>query len=159
LLEKWEGRKLYSIDPWFEFPPDQYVDISNLAQSHQDGFYEETVNRLKKFGDRSVILREKSEDAIHKFQDGQLDFAYIDAQHSYEAVARDIRLWWPKVKRKGILCGHDYINDGEYPFGTFGVKKAVNEFISRRKLEFFISTEAFSPGKVNAPSWFLLKSS
>jgi hypothetical protein len=50
----------------------------------------------------------------------QADLVYIDADHVYEAVAADIRLWTPKVRPGGILAGHDF---GVFP----GVGKAVHE--------------------------------
>lgn len=50
-----------------------------------------------------------------------LDMVYIDADHSYEAVKKDIAAWWPKVKPGGRLAGHDYC--GEYQ----GVVDAVEE--------------------------------
>lgn len=55
---------------------------------------------------------------------GSLDLAeliYIDADHRYEAVSEDIRLWTPHVVPGGILCGHDY---GQ---GFEGVTRAVDE--------------------------------
>ena len=49
-----------------------------------------------------------------------MDLVYIDAKHDYESVKRDIELYLPKIKHKGILAGHDYHH--VWP----GVKKAVN---------------------------------
>lgn len=37
-----------------------------------------------------------------------LHFAYIDAGHSLRAVTMDLNAWFPKIKRPGIICGHDY---------------------------------------------------
>jgi hypothetical protein len=60
--------------------------------------------------------------------DGELDFVYLDADHTYEAVKADIAAWWPKVRVGGTLGGHDYI--GIERFGvTFGVIRAVDEFV------------------------------
>jgi hypothetical protein len=50
-----------------------------------------------------------SEEAAPKIPDGSLDFAYIDANHAYEYVKRDIELWWPKIRDGGMLAGHDYL--------------------------------------------------
>jgi predicted O-methyltransferase YrrM len=37
------------------------------------------------------------------------DLVYIDAAHSYEAVLRDLRLFWRLLSDNGILLGDDYI--------------------------------------------------
>jgi hypothetical protein len=55
------------------------------------------------------------------FEDRSVDAIFIDAGHSYEAVMKDLRAWHPKMKKGGIMAGHDYKSFA-------GVKKAVNEF-------------------------------
>lgn len=57
------------------------------------------------------------------FADARLSMVYIDADHSLDAVRKDVRAWWPKVQPGGILAGHDW-NGEEYP----GVVQAVTEF-------------------------------
>ena len=42
------------------------------------------------------------------FADGEFDFIYIDGLHTYEAVKQDIELYLPKLKKGGIIGGHDY---------------------------------------------------
>jgi hypothetical protein len=37
---------------------------------------------------------------------GKYDIVYIDAEHDYESVMKDIAAWKPKAKH--ILAGHDY---------------------------------------------------
>jgi hypothetical protein len=56
------------------------------------------------------VLRLDSHEAANLFSDGRLDMVYIDADHSYDAVVRDIIAWGPKVCSGGILGGHDYDN-------------------------------------------------
>ena len=46
---------------------------------------------------------------------------FIDADHAYEAVKNDIKVWWSLVQPDGILAGHDYNN--KCP----GVNQAVDE--------------------------------
>ena len=55
------------------------------------------------------------------YDNESLDFIFIDADHSYDAVKNDINVWFPKVKKGGILSGDDYLKC--HP----GVIKAVNE--------------------------------
>ncbi len=64
--------------------------------------------------------------AATMYGDASLDWVYIDADHHYEAVRRDILAWLPKVKQGGIIAGHDY---AEYE--GFGVVRAVTEIFPR----------------------------
>lgn len=65
-----------------------------------------------------------------KFDDEYFDFVFIDADHEYESVKADIVAWLPKVKKGGIISGHDYCASQQ------GVIKAVNECF-RRGRKFF----------------------
>jgi predicted O-methyltransferase YrrM len=60
-------------------------------------------------------------EVVNQFEDESLDVVFIDLTHTYESVKQDIELWLPKVKKGGILAGHDYEND--WP----EVVKAVDE--------------------------------
>ena len=40
--------------------------------------------------------------------EGSLDLCFIDADHTYEGVSKDILAYQSKVKKGGIFCGHDY---------------------------------------------------
>ena len=60
--------------------------------------------------------------AARCFLDGELDFVFIDGEHSYEAARLDIEAWWPKVRSGGLLMGHDYDRQ-RFP----GVCRAVDE--------------------------------
>ena len=48
----------------------------------------------------------RSPESAQVFQDGAFDIVYIDAEHDYESVKKDIAAWKPKAKH--ILAGHDY---------------------------------------------------
>ena len=54
------------------------------------------------------LIQGDSADMAAHFADGSLDYVFIDADHSYAAVSRDIDAWRPKVKPGGILAGHDF---------------------------------------------------
>jgi hypothetical protein len=152
ILRFWKGALLYSIDPWMEFPAADYIDIANVPQAQQTELYMMTIRRLHPFGCRSKILRLKGDEAVMLFRDESLDFCYLDADHRYEAVRSDLIHWFPKIKSGGIIGGHDYIPDGLYEYGLFGVQRAVNEFITVHSLRLILTTET------NAlPSWFIPK--
>jgi predicted O-methyltransferase YrrM len=65
-------------------------------------------------------------DGASHFDDNSIDFVFIDADHSYEAVKKDLAAWYPKLKSGGLFSGHDYepYEKHSHP----GVKKAVDEF-------------------------------
>ena len=150
LLQTWKGKRLHSVDPWFEFSEDEYKDVCNVAMRDQEENYQCTVERLDHFGARSSILRQTSKDAANSFKTASLDFVYIDAQHHYEAVKEDIELWSDKVRPGGLIGGHDYL-DGEIDSGFYGVKRAVDEWVNDNALELHITRESAYP------SWFVNK--
>ena len=147
ILNNWGG-KLLMVDVWRELPHQEYDDASNHRE-HIDA-YSQAMDNIKGFEDRAYMLRMKGEHACDFISDGSLDFVYIDANHTYQAVKDDIRLWYPKVKSGGIIMGHDYLPDyffegkvekdqALYTFpdgqpeksqytGMFGVNPAVDEF-------------------------------
>jgi hypothetical protein len=59
-----------------------------------------------------------------------LDFVYIDANHKYDAVKKDLELWYPKVRKGGVFAGHDYLKMDWYADPNFlENKKDKNIFI------------------------------
>lgn len=84
----------------------------------------------KKFKERITILPYPSYKAAKKVDDESLDFVFIDADHSYEECLRDITLWVPKVKKGGLISGHDY-GDERFP----GVIEAVHEFFGEENIK------------------------
>jgi hypothetical protein len=85
------------------------------------------IDRIWAYEDRVTILRCTSQKAASWL--GLFDMVYIDAEHSYEAVKKDIKLWLPHVKPGGFISGHDY-GHKRFP----GVKQAVDEAFPRRQL-------------------------
>jgi len=57
---------------------------------------------------------------LQSLPDESYDFVYLDGDHSYEGVKAEIPLYWEKVKRGGVLAGHDYCNWGEKNKNCFG---------------------------------------
>lgn len=72
---------------------------------------------------RYQLLGMLTSEAAQHVDDGSLDFVFIDAGHSYEAVHEDIDLWRHKVHPKGFILGHDY----DHPKYA-GVARAVHEW-------------------------------
>lgn len=84
---------------------------------------------LKKFTDKFSLIIVPSPMSAKEVKES-LDFVYIDGDHSYEAVKKDLEAWYPKVKSGGMFCGHDY----NYP----DVERAVQEFAKSKGLKLFV---------------------
>lgn len=123
ILAQTNVTKLYGIDPYRHFS--NYDDPMNFTQPEFDVLYEFTRSRLSTFEGRFELVRDCSSVAATMVRD-QIDFVYIDALPTYDGVHDDLRVWFPKVRVGGIIGGHDY---GHPNFD--GVKKAVDEFLSR----------------------------
>lgn len=97
------GGELYSIDPW-----KLYKDYGNSrGQKRLDTQFEIATERLKPYPNAHII-RKTSMEALDDFDDGSLDFVYIDGNHQFAYVAEDIYHWAIKVRQGGIISGHDY---------------------------------------------------
>jgi glycosyltransferase involved in cell wall biosynthesis len=123
ILQNTEVERLYGVDSYRHRP--DYDDPMNLPQPQFDELCEQTRKRLGQFGDRFRLVREDSI-AGAKVIGEQLDFVYLDADHSYEGVAADLRAWYPKIREGGVIAGHDY-GHTHFP----GVQRAVDEFFRR----------------------------
>lgn len=101
--------KLYSIDAWEAFKGYR----EHVSQEKLDGFMAATVQRLSPYG--VEIIKGYSVPTAKLFVDESLDFVYLDADHTYDAVYADIEAWLPKVRPGGIIAGHDFVRRSNMP--------------------------------------------
>lgn len=105
----------------------QLTSVDNwLAESVYPIFLSNMSDFLKT-PDLYQHIRESSVDGSKYFEDNSLDFVFIDACHLYECVMMDVEAWLPKVKKGGIIAGHDYNLDDPTNLEHAGVIKAINE--------------------------------
>jgi hypothetical protein len=126
--------ELHLIDPW-QAINDVEGRLHNTEQEKLDRIYR-IVKRRFSFDKKVKLIRKFSAKAMLDFEDGSIDWVYIDGNHSYEFVKEDLNGWWPKLKSGGYLCGDDYI-EGKYQVEElqFGIVKAVDEFKEERVTE------------------------
>jgi len=124
ILERGGVGKLFGVDRYQHM--DGYDDPMNLSQPMFDRLAERVVDRLAPFGERFELIRQDSETGSAHFEDGSLDFVYLDADHSEAGVMSDLCHWAVKVREGGIIAGHDY-GHRDFP----GVKHAVDRYFAR----------------------------
>ena len=107
VLSKWPSfQNYYGIDPWEQ--QKNYVDTSNVQNDQQEVKYKQTMDLLKKYGEKIKLIRNYSTNAVSLFKDKTIDFIYVDARHDYCGCYEDLTLFYPKLKCNGIMAGHDY---------------------------------------------------
>ena len=112
---------MIAVDLWAPQAP--RPDIIG-AETYEHFMHEKSYARFSEvmkqnYPGRVDILRMKTHDASRFIKDESLDFVFVDADHSYEGCKQDIEDWLPKIRRGGIICGHDL----HWPT----VEKAVSE--------------------------------
>jgi hypothetical protein len=120
-----QPREFHMIDPWAPYRcKGKFREAPEM-----DALYQGVKARL---GNRPgvKIHRDTSETGLTKFPDNHFDWVYIDGNHYYEFVLKDLELAFRKVKPGGFITGDDY--DWGYaaePF-PFPVRKAVTDFMA-----------------------------
>lgn len=148
------GLKLYSIDPWKDYEDYTYGQGKQLWL---DSLCDETHKRLDKYLNVTII-RKTSMEALRDFEDESLDFVYIDANHRFKYVAEDIMGWGTKVKKGGVIAGHDYayfIN--RFPGAGFQVREIVDAFATSFDLNFWLLGKYRDKPRDRYRSWMFLK--
>jgi predicted O-methyltransferase YrrM len=108
--------KFYAIDSFdMSLGNDHYPHIEGMGITDFYGTYLKNIDPLKGYirtikGD-SLVVHEL-------FEEGSIDFLFIDGNHTYDHVQKELEFWIPKIKKGGAIAGHDYFE---------GVKRAVDE--------------------------------
>ena len=96
---------LIGVDLWQPQPdnegPENYIDWPHEQNERQ------VREGAKPFGERAIVYKMRTEEAANLVEDNSLDFVFVDADHSTDAVRNDIMAWAPKVKDSGWIIGHD----------------------------------------------------
>lgn len=115
----------YTVDH-FEGSPEH----QNSKSIKEKTLKEECIQNLFPVGRAVSILAMPSSQAAQIFDDGSIDFVYIDGAHEYDALKADIAAWGPKVKNGGIIAGDDY-GIGVHP----DVQRVVDEIFPSAEKE------------------------
>ncbi len=91
-----------------------------------DDLFNEFTHNISPIKDLVTLNRKPSLEAAKDYKNNSIDFFFLDASHDEESVLNDLNVWWPKIKKGGMMAGHDYTD--KWP----GVTKAVDELFPQR---------------------------
>ena len=114
LLQNNQYLRLIGVDIW-----EPTADYPGDRQEHREACY--LLQDI--FPERLILIEADTADAHIWLADASHDFVFVDADHSYSAVCRDLELYRPKVRPGGFLCGHDY--------GHVSVSNAIRDTLGR----------------------------
>jgi predicted O-methyltransferase YrrM len=129
ILDLLPMKKLFLIDPYL--PCETDVSKHDFLVAH---------SRLSNFKNITEWFIDTSENVSKYFRPRFFDLVYIDGNHAYEFVRKDLELYAPLMKERGLIGGHDYT-----PFYS-GVVRAVDEFARKNDLDLHLQT----------PDWFFV---
>lgn len=116
------------VDTWLGSPEhlDKNSDSYEPLLEIPNGLYNEFIQNT--YPIKSVInpIRMTSVEASKLYENGSLDFIFIDGAHDYKSVKEDVEHWFPKLKVGGYISGDDYA----WP----SVSNAVDEYFGKRNV-------------------------
>lgn len=127
-------RELHLIDHWlFEEHTNKSYGSRITGQAEMDEVYDFARHR---FADQESVFihRKSSHEAAADFADEFFDFVYIDGNHSYDFIKKDMLFYLPKLKVGGLLAGDDV----KWSYKGKPVQKAVNELKKDPRVKFIM---------------------
>jgi hypothetical protein len=136
ILDSISPKELHLIDPWEHQTSSTYTSAwyggrAKDGQKEMDRHYSTVLKKFKRnirIG-QVKVHRGYSTDVLQQFSDSFFDWVYIDGNHLYEYVKRDLEVCLLKVKAGGYITGDDYTEGGWW---KGGVKRAVDELTASR---------------------------
>lgn len=153
--------KIYGVDKWEWYPTFAHYITSNTQLAN----YGRTKTRMAQYPNYKII-RGWSMDALKKFKDESLDFVFIDGNHDYDFLINDLIGWSKKVRKGGIISGHDYRRSANSKINSilarWDVKIIIDLYVKIREIDpLFIWGLRDSPPGVyrdKERSWMWVKS-
>lgn len=128
-----------------------FFGVDVYGDTHDTTEYKKALNTVGLFSGYK-LLRMTFDEALDLFEDGSLDFVYVDGfAHTGEEGGKTLVDWYQKLKVGGIMAGDDYHDD--WPL----VKWAVNDFAVQTAGSICVTDLTLDTAYSHYPSWFFRK--
>lgn len=136
----------YGVDVWDEY------DGNWRDKEYQKEAKRQAESKIFTYTKATLIQATSIEAYLYPSIPNDLDFVFIDGAHDFDNVILDIILWSRKVRKGGIVAGHDY-----YQFNG-GVIPAVNAYIESHKIDLNLTLRDVAEHKDDkCPCWWYIK--
>lgn len=158
ILNNTELKELFLIDPYKNFDINEFTDAMNFYDMENE--YKICKHNLELYNNRIKFIRKTSNDALIDIDDNSLDVLYIDGNQRYQYVLFELKSYWKKMRKGGIIFGddiydYDPINkdvlytwdnlpiDKSSCFGYYGVHAALVDFCKEMNIKYYIFSNQF----------------
>ena len=101
-----------------------FYDENDSAAFTDMAFVENDFDQRLKGDDRVVKVKGTIDTFLEQYPDVEIDFAYVDGCHTYDAVKHDLHQIMTHRRPKVAISGHDYNTWG-------GVTQAIEESLGK----------------------------
>lgn len=145
LCQKIKDLHLYCVDPWSPY------NGNWRSKKDQNEAFNRAKYRLQNYN--AELVRKTSLQASVNYADETMDFVFIDGAHDFNNVMLDLILWTPKVKKGGVVSGHDY-----YDARTVKVVPAVEAYCKQNGIKLNVIPQATKVHRDDrVPCWWFEK--
>jgi hypothetical protein len=116
--------KVYGIDPII-IDSNSNVLIGDLNK----------INNLEKHYSSFTFIKDYSFNVVKTWKE-PIDYIFIDGDHNYEAVKKDMEDWFSHVKQGGYMSFHDSAANRGGPSYWPGPSKLTDELIHNKKMKY-----------------------
>jgi predicted O-methyltransferase YrrM len=137
LSDIFKNSQIMCVDKWEKYVEScstYDIDRQGLELKEAEEIFDQRISKYPN------IIKNKmwSSEFVTTIEDESIDLVYIDGNHDYSFVKKDITYWFPKIKPGAIIGGHDY--------GWDTVRSAIADTIGEEPYKIFIDG-----------SWFFIK--
>jgi glycosyltransferase involved in cell wall biosynthesis len=116
-LGTWKGRSLCAVSDIIKernikvYGVDTFQGSDDEGDEHKEAKSSDIkqlfLDNVKKFGIDVEVYAMTTDEAADEINE-KFDLIFIDADHSFESITKDLTNWIPKCKSAGIIAGHDF---------------------------------------------------
>jgi hypothetical protein len=96
----------YMVDPWRHL--DDWNKPANRDDPEFERIFERAMSRTEEHAHKRQVLRGRTVEVLDKIADEQLDFLYIDGDHTLRGITIDLVNGFGKVRPNGWVGGDDF---------------------------------------------------
>lgn len=110
----------FDMEGWITYPYPPAPGEVRKETTYRDVFEANMAEEIASGKLRVMPMKSFEAAPILQAEGAKFDLVFIDGDHSYEGVSRDIEMFLPLVNKGGVIGGHDY-----YP-------EAIGHYIENR---------------------------